>query len=172
MSADIEELGRRLRGRVNRGRVNEARLTPGERMPDGTVYAGVSPDTGEAMYTTPEDAPLRMTWEAAMDYAAKLEAHGRHIGWRIPTKQEIDEFFKNGTDERGRWRVPTKGELNVLFNNRAAIGGFDKTGAWPEGWYWSSSQFNDDNALNQRFSTGTHGINDKYNGSSLRCVRG
>src|ERR1017187_6361513 len=25
-------------------------------MPDGTVYAGISPDTGRAMYTTPGDA--------------------------------------------------------------------------------------------------------------------
>src|SRR5665213_2712242 len=27
----------------------------GDKMPDGTVYAGISPDTGKAMYARPED---------------------------------------------------------------------------------------------------------------------
>src|SRR5438552_817465 len=36
----------------------KAVLKPGDRMADGTIYAGVSPDTGKAMYTTPADAPL------------------------------------------------------------------------------------------------------------------
>ena len=31
--------------------------TIGEVMPDGTVYAGVSPETGKAMFTTAADAP-------------------------------------------------------------------------------------------------------------------
>ena len=30
----------------------------GEKMPDGTIYAGISPATGKPMYTTPSDAPL------------------------------------------------------------------------------------------------------------------
>src|SRR4051794_5579729 len=34
-----------------------AELKPGDRMRDGTVYAGLSPDTGKTMYTTPADAP-------------------------------------------------------------------------------------------------------------------
>src|SRR5712691_7330547 len=87
------------------------------RMPDGTVYAGISPATNEPMYATPNDAPLTYTFNQAQKYAAKLDAHGHHD-----------------------WRVPTKGELNVLFQNRAAIGGFDESGSDPAGWYWSSSQ--------------------------------
>ena len=31
---------------------------PALMMPDGSIYAGVSPDTGKPMYTTPKDAPL------------------------------------------------------------------------------------------------------------------
>src|SRR5260370_42273506 len=38
---------------------------PGDKMPDGTIYAGVSPDTGKAMYATPADAPLTYTVNAA-----------------------------------------------------------------------------------------------------------
>ena len=75
----------------------------GDTMEDGTIYAGISPDTGKSMYTTPTDAPLRMQWRKAMDYAAGLDTHGHKD-----------------------WRVPSAGELKVLFNNRAAIGGFER----------------------------------------------
>src|SRR5437016_14643033 len=95
-------------------------LEIGHRMTDGTFYAGISPDTGKAMYTTPEDAPLTMSWKQAMKYADKLDAHGHKD-----------------------WRVPTKSELEVLFNNRAAIGGLKETAIEPPegaGWYWSSTE--------------------------------
>ena len=81
-------------------------------MPDGTVYAGISPDTHNAMYTTPDDAPLTSTFGRADRYATKLDANGHRD-----------------------WRVPTRGELSVLFLNRAAIGGFNETGADAAGWY-------------------------------------
>jgi hypothetical protein len=69
------------------------------------------------------------------------------------------------------WHVPTKNELNVLFNNRAAIGGFDISGSDPSGWYWSSSSFNIWLAWGQRFSDGYQDYYNKYNPSSVRCVR-
>jgi hypothetical protein len=120
----------------------------GERMLDGTVYAGISPDTGVSMYATPKDAPLTLKWEQAMRYAGALDAHGHHD-----------------------WRVPTKGELNLLFQNRAAIGGFDLSGSYPAGWYWSSSQANDYDAWDQRFSDGDQYYDDKVIHAPLRCVR-
>jgi hypothetical protein len=83
----------------------------GDKMPDATIFAGVSPDTGKPMYTTPADAPLTMTFNDASDYAKKLDAHG-HQDWRVPNQDELD----------------------VLFNNRAAIGGFDVSGSDPAGW--------------------------------------
>jgi hypothetical protein len=48
---------------------------PGDRMPDGTIYAGVSPETGKAMYTTPVDVLQLMQWKQAINYAHKLDAH-------------------------------------------------------------------------------------------------
>jgi hypothetical protein len=121
----------------------------GDKMPDGTVFAGTSPDTGVAMYATPADAPLTYTFYQAMEYAAKLDAHGHRD-----------------------WRVPTLGELEVLFQNRAGISGFNETGLNPESWYWSSSQTDYFNGWGQRFSDGyqTHYFN--YYDSPLRCVRG
>ena len=66
----------------------------GDRMPDGTIFAGVSPDTGKPMYTTPADASLTMDWKKAMDYVKKLDAHG-YQDWRLPTQGELNVLFKD-----------------------------------------------------------------------------
>src|SRR5437763_5000698 len=105
-----------IRMTAARQRSLRLRLKPGDRITDGSVYAGISPDTNKPMYATPADAPLIMKWKQAMEFAARLEAHGHRD-----------------------WHVPTKSELNVLFQNRAAIGGFDMSRSTPAGWYWSSS---------------------------------
>src|SRR5437660_450820 len=34
----------------------------GDKMADGSIFAGISPETGKAMYTTPADAPLAYTF--------------------------------------------------------------------------------------------------------------
>jgi len=123
-------------------------LAPGDKMPDGTVFVGISPDTNKPMYATPADASLTMKFNEAQQYATKLDAHGHKD-----------------------WRVPTKGELNVLFNNRAAIGGFDISGSNPRGWYWSASSGNTWDAWGQRFSDGLQNTYYKGSHSSVRCVR-
>jgi Protein of unknown function (DUF1566) len=114
----------------------------GSIMPDGSVFAGISPDTNKPMYATPTDAPLTMTFNEAKDYAATLVTHGHQD-----------------------WRVPTRKELNVLFNNRAAIGGFNP------GPYWSASRRDAWSAWDQRFSDGQQNHYDKVGHSSVRCVR-
>ena len=116
---------------------------------DGTIYAGISPDTGRPMYTMPADAPLTMKWKEAMKYAAGLDSHGQKD-----------------------WRLPTQAELDVLFNNRAAIGGFNTCGSFFAGIYWSSAEINTFLALAQRFSDGLQNYGYKYySGFSVRCVR-
>ena len=117
-------------------------------MPDGTVFAGISPDTKKKMYATPADASLTMTFNEATEYAAKLDAHGHQD-----------------------WRLPTKAEMNVLFNNRAAIGGFNVSGSYPAGWYWSASPGYIWGAWGQRFSDGYQYYTFKDNHSAVRCVR-
>jgi hypothetical protein len=120
----------------------------GEKMPDGTIYAGISPDTHKPMYATPADAPLTMKFRQAKEYAAKLDAHGY-----------------------SDWHVPTKAELNVLFNNRAAIGGFNLTGANPAGRYWSASRGTKWAGWGQRFSDGSQYRSLWGFPGSIRCVR-
>jgi hypothetical protein len=121
---------------------------PGDKMPDGTVFAGISPDTNEPMYAMPADASLTMTFNEAQKYAAQLDAYGHKD-----------------------WRLPTKAELNVLFNNRAAIGGFNLTGSFPAGWYCSASPYNIWDAWGQRFSVGAQVNTNKDTPSSVRPVR-
>ena len=120
----------------------------GDRMPDGTIYAGDSPGTGKPMYTTLADAPLAMTFNKATEYAKALDMHGHRD-----------------------WRLPTKAELNVLFNNRASIGGFNLSGSYPAGWYWSGTQYGERYAWEQRFSDGSQKDPYKVDHSSVRCVR-
>ena len=118
-------------------------------MPDGTVYAGISPDTSKPMYATPADAPLTMKFNQATECAAKLDTHGHRD-----------------------WRVPTKTELNVLFKNRAAIGGFDIGDSYPAGWYWSTSPDGEDWTMpSQRFSDGFQRESPASDRLSLRPVR-
>lgn len=124
-------------------------LQIGQHMLDGTVYAGISPDTGRPMYATAKDSGLCGEWHRAMNYAAHLHECGHND-----------------------WRVPSKRELNHLFRHRAAIGNFDTSGSNPAGWYWSSSSFLGIGACAQRFSDGFRMNTMIGEASSLRCVRG
>jgi hypothetical protein len=98
-----DEAGRRLDGVLEKARMlglatGSTRKEPpasgmiDAKMQDGAVYAGLSPDTGEPMFTTPAYAPWTMKWKQAMEYAAKLDAHG-HQDWRAPTKGELNVLF-------------------------------------------------------------------------------
>lgn len=130
---------------------NNQAPAPGDKIPDGSVYAGVSPDTSKPMYALPADLPLILTFNEAAQHA-----------------KTINRVKAHGHDD---WRVPTKNELNVLFNNRAAIGGFKANVSDPSGRYWSSSSdwFV---ASCQRFVTdGFQGLLAKGYHSSVRLVR-
>ncbi len=121
----------------------------GNTCPDGTLYAGRSPESGGYIFAMPADAPLMMSWDQAVAYASDLETLGH-------------------TD----WRLPSSGELNVLFENRTAIGGFDDTGVLAR-WYWSSTERHTDNgyAWDQSFADGERDTDAKNARFSARAVR-
>ena len=120
----------------------------GDKMPDGAIYAGISPDMHKPLYATPVTAIGHYDWNKGAEYCAALKTNG-HPDWRLPTKDE----------------------LNVLYNNSAAIGGFDTSGLETFGWYWSSSEGDHGLVWGQRFSDGTQGNHLKTYDSSVRCVR-
>lgn len=128
-------------------------LEPGDVMDDGTVYAGASPDTGMPMYTTPADAPLAYTFNEARKYAKSLNAHS-HEDWRIPSKAELNEMWKNRD----------KGALKGTFN---------LNGSSYAGWYWSSSPIDGRALWTQCFSDGEQNWARVLptDAISLRCVR-
>ncbi|MEQ9258361.1 MAG: LamG-like jellyroll fold domain-containing protein [Roseovarius sp.] len=72
------------------------------------------------------------------------------------------------------WYLPAQDELNVLYTNKNAgdlNGTFNESGSAPAGWYWSSSERGSSGARAQIFSGGSQNNRDKFNGSSVRCVR-
>jgi hypothetical protein len=110
----------------------------------GWIYAGISKTTHEPFYVAPKDSGV-FQWKEAMAFAAKE-------GSRVPSREELDQIY----DAR------EKGALKDTFN---------VTGSDPAGWYWSSSQYDVNDAWAQRFSDGHQDTNIKLYDSSLRCVR-
>jgi len=128
----------------------KAELEVGDKMEDGTIFAGVSPKTDRNMFVTPQDASGTLNWKSAMKFAADLDANG----------------YKD-------WKLPSKAELNLLFENRAKIGSFDEKGSRRAVWYWSSkeSSLKRGGAWIQRFSDGHRYWGNKDDYASVRAVR-
>jgi len=117
----------------------------GDEMADGTIYAGISPDTNKPMYARPKDESGTFTFNEAAKHVLKLD-----------------------------FRVPSKNELNVLYENRTKgklAGTFNVTGSDPAGWYWSSTPNYYGSAWAQRFSDGYQADYFRFYDSSLRLVR-
>ena len=73
-----------------------------------------------------------------------------------------DAYGKEFSD----WRIPTKRELNLMYVQRATVGGFTTN------YYWSSSEFDKNNAWYQIFIFGNHSFNSKFTlTNSVRAVR-
>lgn len=76
-----------------------------------------------------------------------------------------DQLVAGGFDD---WFLPSKDELDAMYRNlkKAGLGGFaDKD------YYWSSSQYDDDDAWLQNFGYGLQGYNDKHHNDYVRAVR-
>jgi hypothetical protein len=125
---------------------------PGDRMLDGTVFAGSL--NGKDLYATPADAPLTYTFNEAAEYAQKLNRE-KYLG-------------------HDDWRVPTKAELSLLFKHRAAIAGFNAIDYPSATRYWSGSSYDDKEAW--ALPCGSGGFDWYYRfptscPSRVRCVR-
>lgn len=163
---------------------------------DGSVYAGMSPDGNVPMYTTPADAGA-YTWVTADNYIDTAMVNcttaspggqascqtGRANTTLLASMSNADSPYVAATycdslSAHGHtdWYLPAQDELNVLYTNRVAIGAFDLTGSWADGFYWSSSEGSDDGmsiyARGMQFSGGFQGDYGKgVPALKVRCVR-
>ncbi|MBU0801261.1 MAG: DUF1566 domain-containing protein, partial [Alphaproteobacteria bacterium] len=168
--------------------------TPGQTCDDGSIYAGLSPDGGVKMYTTPADEGLfswndsSTNWTDLAMQNCVVTSPGTQNSCQTgedntdllvglgtsPTPapyvaaRHCDALVAHGKDD---WYLPAQDELNVLWANRMAIGGFDLSGSFPAGVYWSSSEFDNVSAMNQAFNAGAQNPDAKRFELSVRCVR-
>lgn len=103
-------------------------LAVGNRMDNGTIFAGISPTTARPMYTRPcDERPC--TPEEAMVHASRFDGHGKSAG---------------------DWRVPSEAELKILFAHHAKIDGL-QNGKY----YQSSGRYYREARLAMFFGDGT-----------------
>ena len=123
----------------------------GEKMPDGTIYAGISPTSNKPMFAAATDERGPMTFNSAALCATRRIAGGKRD-----------------------FRVPDVKEQQVLFDNRnkgALKGTFNTSGGGLVGWYWSSTPHFGTGGVKRRFSDGgTLGVQEGTL-ASVRCVR-
>ena len=129
-------------------------LKIGMKMKDGTFYVGISPDTKQPMYAAPSDAPLKLNFNKAAEYAQDLEVAGKK-GFRVPSLAELNVV------------------RDALLQNEEMKKTFNLTGSLPDGWYWSSSPYYDHGgyARCQRLSDGSQYDGVRSYGLSVRPVR-
>jgi hypothetical protein len=133
----------------------------GDKMEDGTVYCGMSPSTGTAMFAMPVDSGGKMSWDKAVEFTQTLVAFG-HKG----SQQATAKLLKDASKDDGGWRMPTREELDVLYMNKDKIGGFSPS------WYWSSSGYGRYYAYSQHFDDGNRSSHDQgWAGGLVRSVR-
>ncbi len=160
---------------------------------DGSVYAGLSPDGNVPMYASAADAPSSYPWNNGSEDWFDTPVDdctgdpGSQSGcWEGQQNTEVLASL-SGTGSpyfaaqycsslmlhtRSDWYLPSRHELEVLFDNRAAIGGFNLSGVWPEGYYWASSESSSSWAWDKSFDTGDPNFSlGKDEARSVRCVR-
>jgi hypothetical protein len=127
----------------------------GDVMPDGTIYAGISPDTHKKLFVMPRDDSISGSFNTVADRVEKANA------------QKI-----LGHDD---WRMPTRNELIMLYRNRdagALKGTFNEMGSHDKSWYWGDPQKIDPRIAPQVcFKDGVDKNFTEYSQGSLRCVR-
>ena len=65
------------------------------------------------------------------------------------------------------WRLPDKDELDLIYKNLHV----NSLGEFSNGWYWSSSSGDDNDAWNQNFNNGNQRSISKFDSNRVRAVR-
>lgn len=163
--------------------------------PDGTVYAGLSPDGNVKMYVTRCDAG--QTWDGSnctgtrslptwndgdtnyvtTSYTSPITGETNTTGISAIDSNNVTGGFQDhvaavycndlSQDGYTDWYLPALNELNVIYGNKDVIGQFLTNGTY----YWSSTEYSNRYAWRQRFSDGFQTYNFKYTTHAVRCAR-
>lgn len=164
----------------------------GDVCPDGTVFAGMTPDGGIPMFTTPSDAPGTYGWSSGFPYldittlancatggeaacsTGEANTHSLVSQGQSPSPAPYQAAnYCSGLNRHGRddWYLPAINELIVMHSSLTKIGGFTTTGGFPASAYWSSSERGHNLASSLRFEDGEEHHPGKENKLRIRCVR-
>jgi hypothetical protein len=137
-------------------------LMAGQKMADGSVFAGLTADGKQQIYAMPTDLDVTMTFNDAAKCVEQLNADKAlgHDDWQIGSLKVMHVLQKNRN----------KGALKGTFNTS----GNKVSGSGSPGWYLSSMENSDlsSSVLDVRFSDGLEfSIRKEYFSLSCRPVR-
>lgn len=157
---------------------------------DGTIYAGLSPDTSAKMFTTRCD--YGQTWNGSACTGTRLAQNWNNgtpnwttTGYTNFNTGQVNSAGLFASADAGSpyaaattcenlningktdWYLPARNELNVLYVGNATIRNFDTSGSS----YWSATESSNDNACYQSFSDGYQNSNNKDGARLVCCVR-
>lgn len=158
---------------------------------DGTIYAGISPDTSVKMFTTRCD--YGQTWNGSACIGSRLPQNWNNgtTNWTSTGYTNTNTGKANSAgifasadagsphaaatacenlnqDGHTDWYLPSINEVNIMYAGKNTIRNFDLSGIG----YWSSTESGSDIACRQRFSDGFQYCSASKNQvQHARCVR-
>src|ERR1035437_7553017 len=116
---------------VNDTAIAAAKEAPelGQKMKDGSVYAGLTADGKQQIYAMPTDLDVTMTFNDAAKAVKKLNSQKSlgHDDWQIPALENVRVLQKNQNESA----------LKGTFKTAASSGSDCPV------WYWSSTENRD-----------------------------
>lgn len=107
-------------------------LLAGQKMADGSIFAGMTADGKSQIYAMPEDLDVTMTFNNAAKAVKQLnnqKALG-HDDWQIPSLENVHVLYNNRNE----------GALKGTFNTSgSASSNKGRSAVFPD-WYWSSTE--------------------------------
>ncbi len=117
-------------------------LIVGNACDNGTIYAGVSPDTANALIITPSDAPAKYKWDEAVAFC--------------------NSFTGSGYND---WRLPSAAEAGKIQDGWGHIGGLSNS------YYWSGDVVNAATSVAVAMANGATQNTAVQTLNAVRCVR-
>jgi hypothetical protein len=140
---------------------------------DGTIYAGLSPDGNNKMFTTRCDAG--QTWDGSICIGVRASLSWNNgttnrplTGYSSAVTGKTNSAGLYGLSDTGSpyegaaycetlningktdWYLPALSELNILYSSKNIIRNFDTSGSY----YWSATEYSSEGVYAVRFSDG------------------